>query len=236
MRLPVCLALAALMMPVAAVAADYPPEDKVSLSLSAEDWVKTDSARVVVAVEAAVNGASSGNARSEMMEAVGDVAHADWRLTNFSRAQDQTGMERWSASFEARLPENKLSGLADSAKKHSKAGMQLSIAQIDFSPTQAEMQAGYGNLRVKLYKEAKEQLAAIDQSFPDKGFRISQIDFTDGRRAADMMPRMARGNMMMAKAAPMMPEDASMERAEKIVETAQIVFAASVAKEPATKP
>ncbi len=86
-----------------------------------------------------------------MTKAVNNLAKADWRLTSFNRSEDQTGLERWSATFEARLPETDLNGLAETAKKISKAGMQLTIADIDFSPTLEEMETARAGLRTQVY-------------------------------------------------------------------------------------
>lgn len=241
MRRALLALLALTSFPYAAQAADPSPvDDRIVMNLVAEDWVKTETARVVIDVEASVSGAMAGNARAEMMDAVNDVSKADWRLTNFSRSQDQTGMERWSASFEARLPENKLGGLADAAKKNSKAGMQLSVDTIDFSPTLAEVQAGYSSLREQLYKNAKDQLTTLTSALPDRGYRIALIDFTDGVDDNDGMEKAAAPRMMrvMAMAGGNGAADSSaapMEKAQKIVQTAHVVFAAMPDKKPEQK-
>jgi hypothetical protein len=122
-------------------AEDFKPDDQVVFDLSSETWVTTKSARVFLSVEAAVTASNAGAMRTSMMKAVNDVVKADWKLTSFGRSQDQTGMERWSAQFEARVPENDLNNLSDNAKKNSKAGMQITVGGVDFSPTLEERQA-----------------------------------------------------------------------------------------------
>ncbi|NTU76777.1 MAG: hypothetical protein HGA90_03040, partial [Alphaproteobacteria bacterium] len=174
------LVLAALLLtaPVSARADEPKPDDRVVFDLSAEDWVTTQTARVTASVEAAVTAATTGTTRAAMTKAVNDLVKADWRLTSFNRSQDQTGMERWSANFEARVPENNLGGLNENAKKISKPGLQLSVQNIDFSPTLGETQAAMGVLRTQLYKSANEQLAALNAALPGRGYRIATIDFT----------------------------------------------------------
>jgi hypothetical protein len=216
------------------------PDDRVIFDVSGEDWVMTKTAHVGVNVEAAVSDKNAGTMRADMIKAVNDLAKGDWRLTNFSRSQDSTGLERWSATFESRLPESELTGLGDSVKKLSKAGMQLSIGDIDFSPTLDEMEAARGILRTKLYKEANDQLAALNSALPGRSYRIAMINFAGGMDEPGPvpMPRVVRGqaNMMMATAA-MSPAPSAppMERAEKITLNARIVFAALPDK-PATTP
>ncbi len=205
------------------------PDDNVVYAVSAEDWVTTKTARVTVDVEAAVNGSNAGSIRSDMMKAVNDLSKADWRLTNFNRNLDATGLEHWSANYETRIPESQLNGLNENAKKLSKAGMQLTINDIDFSPTLDETEATKAALRTKLYKDVGDQLASLNTTLPGRGYRIASIDFIDGRGVFQPMPRV-RNMIAMAEpvgAAVASPqEDQSAERAEKITLTARVVFAA----------
>jgi hypothetical protein len=199
------------------------PDDRVAFDLAAEDWVTTKTARVTVNVEAAVSGAGAGSMRADMVKAVGGLASGDWRLTGFNRGQDQTGLERWSASFESRLPESALGGLNDGAKKSSRAGMQLSVGGIDFSPTLDEVEAARSTLRVRLYKEAAGQLAALNAALPGRGWRIAAIDFGNDEPIPPM-PRLMKGQMAMAMASP--APDAG-ERSEKITLAAHVILAAA---------
>lgn len=210
------------------------PQDTVTFMLSSEDWITAKTARVVIGVEAAVSGASAGTARAEMMKAVDSVAKADWRLTGFSRAQDQTGLERWSASYEARLQESALGGLHESAKKSGKAGMQLNVATIDFSPTLDETETARAGLRSKIYKSAAEQLTILNGAIPNRNYRIAEIAFMEmaGQNIYAMNEGMMGKRLMSATPADaaMMSSSgggASMERSEKISVSAMVVLAAS---------
>lgn len=215
------------------IADDYKPDDMVIFDLAAEDWVTTKTARVVVNVMSSVSSATAGNTRTAIAKALDDLAKADWRLISFNRFQDQTGMEQWNISYEARLPENMLSGLNENAKKLSKPGMQISISTIDFSPTLEETQAVMAQLRSKIYKMANEQLGALNSAFPNRNYRISMINFTpdSAEEIAFAKPRaiMAKGKLMTMEAA--VAEDSSaisspVERSEKIIMKARVIMAA----------
>lgn len=211
------------------------PDDSVSFDLSAEDWVVTKTAHVAIDVEAAVSAASAGSMRADMAKAVNDAAKSDWRLTSFTRTQDQTGLERWSVVFDSRLPEAALNGLSDAVKKASKAGMQMTVGAIDFTPTLDETEAARTGLRAHLVKEAEDQLAALNASVPGRNFRLAQITF-DSSMAPQAMPMLARNAIapraMMASAmqAPMTPSrpesDGQPDTAQKLVVDAHITYAA----------
>jgi uncharacterized protein YggE len=226
------LCLAALLCSTAPARAEetYKPDDRVSFMLSTEGWATTTTARVVVSVDAAVTGAAAGNARADMQKAVGSVAKADWRLTDFSRSQDPTGLERWNASFEARIPEGELGGIHDSAKKASKAGMQLTVQDVAFDPTMAETESVKAKLRADLYKQANDQLGTLNATIPGRQYRITAIDFMNNNMPPMPMVRpmaMARNMAMTTSAGVAMAEDGeNMQRAEKIVMMAQVYYGA----------
>jgi predicted secreted protein len=208
-----------------AQADDFKPDDRIVFDVSAEEWVTTQTARVTVNVDAAVAGNNAATMRTDMIAAVNSLAKADWRLTNFNRSQDQTGLTRWSTSYEARLPESALGGFYEAAKKLSKAGMQLSIADIDFSPTLAEVEAVRAQLRAALTKQANDQLTAMNNALPGRGYRIAEINFA-GSGAVPMAMRKTMHAEMVAMDGVAMSASAPMERAQKMVMGAQIVFAA----------
>lgn len=228
MRRVLCLAALAFCLFVSTADADEAkPDDRVSFTLSAEDWVTTKTARVVARVDSAVAASATGTARAEMIKAVNNLASGDWRLTEFNRMPDQTGLERWTALFEARLPESNLGGLADTAKKLSKSGMQLTVNAIDFSPTLDEVEAVRAALRVQLYKKIGDQLAALNNAIPGRNYRIASVDLNNGDGMM-VQPFALKNNMAMASmaSAPSAADAGDMERAEKIRLTAQVVYAA----------
>jgi len=207
----------------------FKPDDRVEFDVSAEDWVTTKSAHVTASVEAAVSANAAATMRAEMMKAIGELAKGDWRLTSFNRNQDQTGLEHWSAIFEARLPESDLGPLNDNAKKLSKPGMQLSVIGIDFTPTLEEMETARGALRQQIYKIANDQLNSLNATLPGRGYRIALINFTTSEDEATPMPRLLKGRAaapgiamaMGPEAAPAAP----IERSEKVTLEARIVLA-----------
>jgi hypothetical protein len=207
----------------------YPPQnDTVSLSLVTEDWVQTQTARTELSVDAALPGSDAGKVRGDIMTSVKSLAQgADWRFTAFDRNQNASGLEQWHAVIEARLPEAQLGGLSDRAKQASKPGLQIKVQTVDFTPTLAEVEATKAKLRSDMYKKVNEALAQLNQSEPDRKYRIMRIDF-NGPIAGSPMPKMAR-----AMAAPMAEQDMSGDIAlsEKAQLRANVTFATVAPRE-----
>jgi hypothetical protein len=207
------------------------PDDTVNLSLKVEDWVQTQTVRTVIAVDAAFPGADAGKVRAEILSAAKKLAEgADWRFTRFDHNDDTSGLERWNAALEARLPEAQLSGLSDRAKQASKPGLQITFQQADFSPTLAETETAKAKLRADMYKKINEALAQLNQAEPDRKYRIMHVNLNDNAVAVH-----PADNMMMAgAAAPRMKaaaEDQGFERSEKLQLSANVTFGAVAPKE-----
>ena len=207
----------------------YPPQnDTVSMSLLTEDWVQTQTARTEMAVDASLPGSDAGKVRGDILTSVRSLAQgADWRFTVFDRNQDASGLEHWHAVVEARLPETQLGGLSDRAKQASKPGLQIKVQSVDFSPTLAEIEATRAKLRSDMYKKVNEALAQLNQSEPDRKYRIMHIDF-NGLVTAPPLQKMAR-----TMAAPMPDAEMSSDVAvsEKAQLRANVTFAAIAPRE-----
>ena len=77
-------------------ASDTPPLvlDKVSLQLTARDWVSTDKALLHINVNMTLNNADMVQARADILKNLKKVAEGEWHITRFDRSQDSSGLEK----------------------------------------------------------------------------------------------------------------------------------------------
>jgi hypothetical protein len=207
---------------------DYVPDDTIVMDFSAEGFVVTQTANVSVMVDAAADDAKAATLRTDMQKAVNDVAKAEWRLTSFNRSQDQTGLNRWQAVYEARIAEANLAGINDRLKKASRPGMQLTVANTDFTPTLAETEAKKSELRAELLKRANDELVRINANGGGRTYRLANINFGGGFAPfARPMPMMKMAGMraeaMMADTAAMAAPQ-SAEVAQRLTMMATVVY------------
>lgn len=223
------LALAVLMLFAApqVVRADTVRDDLVTLDLSLEKWVETESATVTVAADLAVKAGGFGAARQAVKEDLAKISgKAAWRLTGYDRLRDEAGFERWRITAEARLPGAELGGLGSSVKGLGEAGRSYAVLGIDFTPTLAEREAAMAELRAEIYKKAAEELDRLKAVYPDRGYRVAAIHFQTGS-----MPRPMPAQMMRAESAPKLASDGAAggdSVAQKAELRASVRFAAEV--------
>ncbi|MGB8276189.1 MAG: hypothetical protein WCF16_13070 [Alphaproteobacteria bacterium] len=213
-----------------AARADTPlPPDSVALTLSAEDWVETDTALVRLAVDSAMEADAVAAARGRIKAALAAlVPGAEWHITDFNRDRDASGLERWHLVAEARVPEAALDGLYDRAKKASRPGEQMTVIGIDFVPTVAEREKVLAGLRATLYGRVKDELARLNGVYSDRSFRVRAIDFGGLVRPLPMETKAyARG--VVSESAPA-SSAAPIGVAEKVQVTANVILAADPPK------
>lgn len=156
----------------------YKPDDVVTLNLTVEDWIQTQTAVVTMLIDAAIDSKAVAGAREDVTSMLnGVVPGADWKILRFDRSRDSAGLERWQVLAEARLMDKQLTGLHDKAQKASSPGKQIRVAGIRFTPTLAEREAVEAKLRGQIYKRVADEIAALKATFPDRSYRAGTISF-----------------------------------------------------------
>ncbi len=236
--LPGVLLAALLAFPVAADDRDIPPNDEIVLQLRSEAWVETSTARLVAVVERVLTGEQAADQNRRVPAVLNELApDTDWRVVGFNRSRDASGLERWRIVAEARLPESALGGIYDRAQAASKPGQQVSIAEVDFSPTLAEREATMAKLRADIYRRAAEEAARAAEVWPDRGFRVQRVEFAFGGGPTPPQPLARFGKAAAApEAAASMAMDAGagLDLSERMVVTATVVLAAPPPAQPDT--
>ena len=157
------------------------PDDDIILEMEESLWVKAEKAKVIVSIDAAMASEEAKNLRQDVNKSLAGLSkEVDWKLTGFSRRADNTGLERWHVTAEGRLDDAQLAGLESRAKKVSRAGLQVNVAQVNFTPSPAEIEAARKELRKALYKRVTEEIAMIEAVIPTRKFEVGRIDFTNG--------------------------------------------------------
>lgn len=227
------LAAAALSLPLLSLLpahAKPPLQDQVIFEVQEEAWVETDTARAIIAINAAATGANAAKMRSDMQEALKRLLpDATWRITSFNQSQNAAGLDAFEAIAEARVKNSATEGLSERAKSASRQGLQLNIAGIDFSPSLAEVEAAKAALRETVYKRALAERDRLNKSLPERPYRIARIDF-----AMTGMPQPMPAPYMRAEMATSVSgkQAADIEVTEKLRLQANVTLSVSVPETP----
>lgn len=183
------------------VFADYsiePLMNQITLTLHTQQWVTTKTALVSVGVNAAVSGSGLDKVQAEVMQKLNQLADkTEWHIVSFDRQQDKSGLESVQITAQARLAQTDLGGLRDKAKTLSKPGETFTIDNVQFTPSDDELQQANNLMRANIYQQAKAEIDALNKVYPDQKYYLHQINFVLTPPVMPMMNAMA-----MARVAP----------------------------------
>jgi len=174
------------------------PQDQVVLNLTTEGWVKTDTARVTVFVDLVQQKETPEGLKKRIDASLNSLAKdTEWRFTSSNQRLDQTGLNRWYVTAEARLHEKVLSGLQDRAESASSPGYKVGITNVDFTPSLGEFEKLRSDLRADIYKQAVSEAEQLNAAMPGPDYHVQRVDFAAQYPVARM--ETARPQTMMLK-------------------------------------
>jgi hypothetical protein len=200
-----------------------PVLDRVLYQASAEAWVNTQTAEVVLSVNASLNEEKLAQAHNDMLEKFNKIAKAEWHITQFNRLPNESGLEQLQVMAEARLPETALADLREQAKKVSRPGETFKVESITFVPTLAEIESVRKQLRSQIYLQVQQELAELNKTYPTQKYVVHTIDFLENMtpRAQFKGAMMAAGENMSVTPGPLLPVTV----ANKMTINAKVVLA-----------
>lgn len=158
--------------------------NQVVFEVSAEQWITTKTAKVIVTVNATMNEEKAAGLYQNINQKLGKVVdNTAWHITNIERTQDKSGLEQATITAEARLTDAQIANLRSRLQSISKAGENYSIAGIEYTPTLIERETAETALRNQLYQQIKNELAQLNVVYPNQKFVVHNISFSENRNA-----------------------------------------------------
>lgn len=150
----------------------------VVIILSSEEWAKAEKARVILNISAASKDEDIVSIRGESLSSLKKISDTEWHVTSYHRSQDQAGLTRLEITAETRIAENLLKDIHEQVKRLSRAGMQIRISDIDFSPSLEDREKAKAEARKKIYRMALEEAERVSKELQES-YRLWRVDFTD---------------------------------------------------------
>lgn len=176
----------------------------ISYQIEKQAWATTQSALVSLAVHATLSNQGMGNLQNDVLKNAQKVSpKTDWHLIQFSRAQNQSGLETVNIMIEGRVPSDALSDIRGRAKAISEPGVVYEVANIQFTPSESEIDATRETLRESIYQQAKAEMQRLATIYPQSCLSIHQIQFD----AAQPGGASSLNAMLFASAKQMLPNN-----------------------------
>jgi hypothetical protein len=152
--------------------------NRVSLRLTAEQWVSSKTALVTVSINAGVSDSALESIQTNVLKKLNELSNVgEWHITSFNRSLDQSGLEKVQMQAQARLPSQALPNLRNKAKALSKPGETFTLDDIQFTPSEEELREANMALRNNIYQQSKDELERLNKVYPEQKFYIHEINF-----------------------------------------------------------
>jgi hypothetical protein len=197
--------------------------NRVSISLSAEQYVPTKTALVSIGVNAGVNDAALQSIQDDILKKLSALSDkGEWHITSFNRTLDQSGLEKVQIEAQARLPTSALPNLRDKAKNMSKPGETYTLDNIEFTPSADELRDANTTLRGQVYQQAKDEVDRLNKMYPDQKFYVHSVNFINGMMPVVVPRPMA---MMAMRAGNVQESENNLAVGDKLILNAVVVLA-----------
>jgi len=212
-------ALSVALISTAYADSDYkrPILNKVAYTISAESWVKSDSAVVTVSVNASLKDGQMATIHQDVLNKLSKIADGDWHITQFNRNESQSGLEQVGIVAEVRLADSNLADIPANAKKVSEPGETYKVENVEFKPSLAQVEKTRDDLRVKIYKDIAAQQKQLNSVFDDQHYQVNTVNFLPTEIQPG--PRVMMNAMVKSASAP------NFSVSDKIQMQATVVFA-----------
>jgi len=159
----------------------------VTYQLSAQQWVKTNRARIDVSVNATTSGQNITKLRQSILSNLQKIVAGEWHITHFNRSKTSSGLESVNVQAQIRVPNHSLTDLHQRAKAVSKAGQTYQIQSVNFNPNLADMETAKNQLREKIYKQVRKELKDLNAEYSGQKYFVHQIRFSGMRAVPEAM-------------------------------------------------
>lgn len=152
--------------------------NKISLQLYAKQWVTTKTALVSASINASVTDKGIEQVQANVLQQLSQFSNkGEWHIVSYNRQQDKSGLESIQIIAQARLPQSDLTDLRGKAKAISKPGETYTIDDVQFTPSDDEINQANIVLRNNIYQQAKTEIDTLNKVYSTQKYYLHDINF-----------------------------------------------------------
>ncbi len=184
------------------------PMSNVQMSITSEEFITSETAKLSFEATYAITDPSV-DAKSEILDAANRIVDGEWYVTGVYRDTSNAGIETVTYSLSIRVAEKLVSGIKSAIKAVNRSGLQFELTNTDYTPTQAQIEAGNKNLRKSIYVKANEELEILNEVAQNKSsdeiWVIGSVNFNTSGAGISKSNLLASASVMYENAGPRGP-------------------------------
>jgi hypothetical protein len=152
--------------------------DSLRFRLEATRSAHQAEVRITVAVVALVSAAERDPKAldSRVLAALKELIPAPWSFSHVVREADAAGFERIKLRAAARVPQSENWNLAERARKVSREGLSIAVADVSYAMSREQLRQIVTELRLELLRDAAAQAKSMSEA-SGRHWRVGDIEF-----------------------------------------------------------
>ena len=200
----------------------------VTYQQQAEEWVTAHSAKIQLSVHVTTQEKNFAAVQKRTLNKLEQLSgNNPWHIYNFTKTQDQSGLETLNWELGIRLPLPLATKLKEKIAKLSQPGEQYTVNDLDFQPSLEEKQAIVSGLRQKIYTQITTELKNLNKSFAPNRYFLHKVTFSTPTSITSATPLLGSS----VRTLPSLPNSTSLLNAEQgsdLILTAEVELATIV--------
>lgn len=152
----------------------------VTLPLSAQTWVKSQTAKVIVELNASLKQKQVLDLPKKLHKNLHKLADQNWHITHFNKESAKSGLDKVTIQAQTRLDNQAILKLKKQLKDVSEAGMTYHLKKVDYKPSFKQLQHNRAQLRQSIYKQAQQESNSLQKTYNNRHPHIQSINFIPG--------------------------------------------------------
>ena len=155
-------------------------DNEVTLPLTAHTWVKSQTAKVIVELNASIKDKQVLHLPNHLHKTLHKLADQQWHVTHCDKDSDKSGLNKIVIDAQTRLNNEAILKLKQQLKDVSEAGMTYHLKKVDYQPSFKQLQTNRASLRQSIYKQAQQEVDTLKSAYTKKNPHIQSINFMPG--------------------------------------------------------
>ena len=155
-------------------------QNVVTLPISAQTWVKSPTAKVIIELNASIKDQQVLHLPSQLQNTLHKLADQEWHVTHFDKDTDKSGLNKIVIDAQTRLDNEALLKLKKQLKNVSQAGMTYHLKKVDYEPSHQQLKNNRAQLRQSIYHQAHQEAQRLQKTYSNKKIHVQSINFVPG--------------------------------------------------------
>jgi hypothetical protein len=167
------------------------PMSNITLSVTVDEFVVAETVKLIFSAQLALSGEfATVDPKNTVLESAKSIYDGDWYVTSSNRHEGPGGIEVVNYTLNVRVKDSAISAAKQKLEEANvRKGLRFELSELDYTPTQAQLEEANKELRKKIYSRANDELAILNDTIKsgEGDWLVGSIQFGGAPQVAKSM-------------------------------------------------